>query len=65
MHLPDENHSILVGSKTEGGTYYECRPGEGRNASIAWDVQPGGALANPRVIFGGEAPAIWSGLPAL
>ena len=55
--------SILAGSREKGGVIYICRPGDTRNTWIAYDLEPGGALLNPRVVFGAQSDLGWRGLP--
>ncbi len=64
METTSRSDFILIGSETEGGTVYICEPGPDRNTWTAYDIRPGGARANPRVVFGG-ASASWRGVPEL
>lgn len=54
---------VLFGSMTEGELLYVCKPGPDRNTWVSYEVQAGGQLANPRVVFGDEAAGGWRGLP--
>lgn len=54
---------VLFGSISEGELLYVCRPGPDRNTWVSYEVQAGGQLANPRVVFGGGDAGGWRGLP--
>ncbi|MGE0441272.1 MAG: hypothetical protein AB7L66_05010 [Gemmatimonadales bacterium] len=54
---------LLFGSIRDGERFYVCRHGDGRNTWVAYDVEAGGRLTNPRVVFGEAADASWRGLP--
>lgn len=63
MRSTTDLNFLLVGSKTRGGTFYVCQPGPDRNIWMAYDMEPGGALSNPRIVFGSESAANWRGMP--
>lgn len=65
MSRPDPREFLLFGSTRDGGRFYVCQPGDGRNRWVAYDVEAGGRLANPRVIFGAVEEVGWRGLPAV
>jgi hypothetical protein len=54
---------ILVDSKAKGGVFYLRRPTPEQDVWTAYDLLPGGRLANPRVAFHQQREAGWRGLP--
>lgn len=65
MSRPLTHEFILLGSTREGGRFYVCQPGDGHNTWVAYDVEAGGRLVNPRVVFGAREEGGWRGLPAV
>ena len=55
--------SILIGSELAGRTIYRATPGEHGRRWVRYQVRPDGSLDNPVVVFTGERPAHWRGLP--
>ena len=64
MPKPIETPFILLNSPVPGGARYLCQPGPDRSTWVAYDLDTGGNLANPRVVPAGNSPN-WRGLPEI
>ena len=56
--------SILIGTELAGRAIYRATAGEHGRRWVRYQVRPDGSLGSPTVVFTGEQPAHWRGLPA-
>lgn len=62
MRTQPDTDFILIGAEAQAGTIYVCQPGPDRNTWTAYDLKPGGALTNPRMVSG-RSSTNWRGVP--
>ena len=65
MQTTSRHDFILIGSETEGATVYVGEPGPDRSTWTAYDIRPGGARTNPRVVVFGNSSSNWRGMPEI
>ena len=64
MQTPSAGEFILIGVVAQGGTVLVCEPSPDRTVWTAYDIEPGGARTNPRVVIG-KSTSSWRGMPEL
>ncbi len=62
MQTTSAGEFILIGSATGGGTVFICESAPDRTTWTAYDVGPGGARTNPRVVVANSS-SNWRGVP--
>lgn len=60
-----ELDSILIGSELAGRTIYQATAGAHGRRWVRYRMNPDGSLDTPVVIFSGDQPSGWRGLPEL